>query len=83
MAYKIVGVLENRYGTTFDGIGSPNDNIFISMKASDAVLGKAAYDTSQRTIKIENVDYDTFIIKIRDISYIEHTSRRPAEKYRQ
>lgn len=76
MAYEVVGVMENLYGTSLDGIGSPNDNIFISMKASDAVLGKAAYDTSQRTIKIENVDYDTFIIKIRDISYIEHTSKR-------
>ena len=76
MAYKVIGVLENRYGTSLDGIGSPNDNLFISMKSSDAIHGKAAYDTSQRTIKIENVDYDTFIIKIRDISYIEHTSRR-------
>ena len=76
MAYKVVGVLENRYGTSLDGIGSPNDNLFISMKSSDAIHGKSAYDTSQRTIKIENVDYDTFIIKIRDISYIEHTSRR-------
>lgn len=76
MAYKIVGVLENHYGTSLDGIGSPNDNLFISMKSSDAIHGKVAYDTSQRTIKIENVEYDTFIIKIRDISYIEHTSRR-------
>lgn len=76
MAYRVIGVLENKYGTSIGGIGSPNENIFISIKASDSILGKAAYDTSQRTIKIENVDFDAFIIRIRDISYIEHTSRR-------
>jgi len=75
-AFKIVGLLENDHGTNLGGTGSPNDCIFISMAASDAIFGRQSYDTTQRTIAVDNVDYDTFVVRVQDIFYIDHTSKR-------
>ena len=74
--FRIVGIAENLYGTSIPGIGSPNDCIFITIMASDSIFGKKAYDTSSRNATVEDVDFDTFIIRVRDVSYIDYTSKR-------
>ena len=65
-------------GTHIPGIGSPNDCIFITIMASDSIFGKKAYETSNRNPTVEDVDFDTFIVRVRDVSYIDYTSKRIA-----
>ena len=77
-AYVIVGILENLKGTTIDGVGSPNNGIFISKKASDAIYGKMSVERVNGRTQIEVVDYDTFIVKVMDVSYIDYTAKRIA-----
>ena len=74
--FRIVGIVENLHGTHIPGIGSPNDCIFITIMASDSIFGKKAYETSNRNPSVEDVDFDTFIIRVRDVSYIDFTSKR-------
>ena len=77
-AFVIVGVLENQKGTTIEGMGSPNSGIFISRKASDSIFGKVAVQRVGRRTMLEVVEYDTFIVKVIDVSYIDYTSKRIA-----
>ena len=77
-AYRIVGVLENTKGTTVNGIGSPNDGIFITKDASDAVYGKTSFQKVSGRTSIEVVEYDCFVVKVMDVSYIDYTSKRIA-----
>ena len=74
--FRIVGIVENLHGPHIPGIGSPNDCIFITIMASDSIFGKKAYETSNRNPSVEDVDFDTFIIRVRDVSYIDFTSKR-------
>ena len=77
-AYRIVGVLENSKGTTINGIGSPNDGIFITKDASDAVYGKTSFQRIAGRTAIEVVEYDCFVVKVMDVSYIDFTAKRIA-----
>ncbi|MBO4631376.1 MAG: ABC transporter permease [Lentisphaeria bacterium] len=75
-AFVIVGVLENQKGTSIEGMGSPNSGIFISKPASDAIFGKTAVQRVGRRTMLEVVEYDTFIVKVIDVSYIDYTAKR-------
>ena len=75
-AFVIVGVLENQKGTSIEGMGSPNSGIFITKTASDAIFGKTAVQRVGRRTMLEVVEYDTFIVKVLDVSYIDYTSKR-------
>ncbi len=75
-AFTIVGVLENRKGTVIEGVGSPNSCIFITTTASEALYGKMAVQRISGRTYIEVVDYDCFIVKVLDVSYIDYTARR-------
>ena len=75
-AVVIVGVLENQKGTSIEGMGSPNSGIFISKPASDAIFGKTAVQRVGRRTMLEVVEYDTFIVKVIDVSYIDYTAKR-------
>ncbi len=75
-AFVIVGVLENQKGTSIEGMGSPNGGIFISKPASDSIFGKVAVQRVGRRTMLEVVEYDTFIVKVIDVSYIDYTSKR-------
>ena len=77
-AFRIVGVLENQKGTNIPGVGSPNTGIFISELASKAIYGKTAQQLIGRRTFIEVVEYDTFIVKVLDDSYIDFTAKRVA-----
>ncbi len=77
-AFVVVGVLENQKGTTIEGMGSPNNGIFISRDASDAIYGKMSVQRISGRTSIEVVEYDTFIVKVLDVSYIDFTAKRIA-----
>ena len=77
-AYRVVGVMENTKGTTIQGLGSPNDAIFITKEASDAVYGKTSFQKIAGRTSIEVVEYDCFVVKVLDVSYIDYTSKRIA-----
>ncbi|OQA81885.1 MAG: Macrolide export ATP-binding/permease protein MacB [Lentisphaerae bacterium ADurb.Bin242] len=77
-AFTIVGVLENRRGTVIEGVGSPNTGIFISLIASESLYGKMAVQRVSGRTSIEIVDYDCFIVKVLDVSYIDYTAKRIA-----
>jgi len=78
-AFSVSGVLENNCGTQILGVGSPNDMIIIPMSSADALYSRTAYQSegaSQRTIT--KVDYDSFIARVKDLAFIDHTSKRIA-----
>lgn len=77
-AFRIVGVLENQKGTTIEGVGSPNTAIFISKEASESIYGRTSVTRVSGRTSIEVVDYDCFIVKVLDVSYIDFTSKRIA-----
>ena len=77
-AYRVVGIMENTKGTTIQGLGSPNDAIFITKEASDAVYGKTSFQKISGRTSIEVVEYDCFVVKVLDVSYIDFTSKRIA-----
>ncbi len=76
--FRIVGIIENNLGTQISGIGSPNDLVLIPMSTSDALYGKKAFTREPHSIMVECVDFDTFIVTVTDIAYIDYTSKRIA-----
>lgn len=74
--YNIVGVMENNRGTNLLGIGSPNDMLVIPFTAGNAKYGSRAATVSARTIQVEAVEYDLFIVTVADTFSIDHTSKR-------
>ncbi|MBP5183358.1 MAG: ABC transporter permease [Lentisphaeria bacterium] len=77
-AYRIVGIMENNKGTTIQWIGSPNDAIFTPKAASDAIYGKTSFQRVSGRTSIEVVEYDCFVVRVLDVSYIDFTSKRIA-----
>ncbi len=78
-AFHVLGVLENTCDTQILGVGSPNDMIVIPMSTADALYSRTAYQnegSGQRTIT--RVSYDTFIAKVKDVAFIDHTAKRIA-----
>lgn len=74
--FKIIGVLENQLGTQYPGLGSPNDMIMIPKGTSDILYGSYASIAEGRQSRIQNVDHDAFIIKVRDTMHIDDTAKR-------
>lgn len=78
-SFRIVGIFENNFGTSLTGIGSPNDQILIPMSTSDAIFGnRASVQDGLRSMSVEEVDYDAFIVTVHDLAYIDYTSKRIA-----
>lgn len=76
--FNIVGVMENNRGTNLVGLGSPNDMIIIPFPAGKLRYGKRAATVSGRSLQVEEVEYDLFIITVKDSAFIDHTSKRIA-----
>ncbi len=74
--FRIVGVLENTRGTALPGIGSPNKGIYIPVKTSQALIGTSAKSQESHNGTTEVVEYDTFLIKVLDVAYIDDTAKR-------
>ncbi len=74
--FRVIGVLHNDIGTTYPEVGSPNDMILIPFATSEILYGNYAYTDDGSGIRVTLVDYDLFLLKIRDLEYIDNTSRR-------
>jgi putative ABC transport system permease protein len=74
--FKIIGIVHNDIGTSYPELGSPNDMILIPMTTSKALYGNYCYDSNAR--KVTLIDYDVLIVKIRELEYIDNTSKRLA-----
>lgn len=75
-ALVIVGVLENNKGTVISGVGSPNNGIYITRSASDALFGNSVMLRESGHTSVEKVDYDTFLVHVADVAFIDDTARR-------
>lgn len=74
--FKIIGIAENFMGTQYSELGSPNDMIMIPKSTSDSLYGNYASITEGRQQRIQNVDHDVFMVKVRDTMHIDDTSKR-------
>jgi putative ABC transport system permease protein len=75
--FTVVGLMENSLGTQFPEVNSPNDMIVIPLTTSEALYGFCAYNWEGRqSLKIMNVEFDVFLVKVEDLSYIDDTSKR-------
>ncbi len=75
--FKIVGVIENQSDLKLGELGSPNGMIYIPKATGKAIFG----DKVQRrlgiySVKILDVQYDVFIIKIKNQEYMDFTNKR-------
>lgn len=78
-SFKIVGILSNTNGTNLNGLGSPNDLIMIPTNTDKAAFnGYSSQSTGRRNNQVVLVDYDVLLIKIRDLEFIDNTSKRLA-----
>jgi putative ABC transport system permease protein len=75
--FKIIGVIENKVGSQVPELDSPNDMVIITQNTSDALFGKNSYTMrTSRQFDVEDIDYDLFIVKLADISFIDDTAKR-------
>ena len=75
--FQVIGVLENDKGSVIPGIGSPNSAIFIPEKTSDGFFaGVSVEKLSARGRALSFVDFDTLLVRVSDVSCIDHTARR-------
>jgi len=74
--FRIVGIIDNKYGTQYPEIGSQNDMILIPMTTARALYKDYTFLREGRNFKITRIEYDLFLIKVADTSYIENTAKR-------
>ena len=74
--YKIVGILNNEYGTQYPEIGGQNDMILIPMSTAKAKFKDYTFYREGRQYKITRVEYDLFLIRVADTQYIDNTAKR-------
>ncbi|WP_176011869.1 ABC transporter permease [Victivallis sp. Marseille-Q1083] len=74
--FLIVGVLDNDRGTQYPEVGNVNDIIYIPMTVSDALYKNYAYLVDGWNVRIQLIEFDVFVVKVRDIAYIDDTSKR-------
>ncbi len=76
--FRIIGILENPYAPQYSEIGGQNDMILIPMTTSRALFRDYTFYREGRSHKITRIEYDLFLIKVADISYIDNTAKRVA-----
>ena len=74
--FRIVGIVENNAGTKLENIYSPNDLIYIPTTTSSKIYTDNAREISASTFKVIHVEYDVFIVKVKDVSIIDNTAKR-------
>lgn len=74
--FRIVGVMNNDQGSQYPEIGNVNDGIYIPMAVSDQLFDNYSYSANGNSFSILLIDYDLFIVKVRDLKYIDDTSKR-------
>ncbi|MDR0932595.1 MAG: ABC transporter permease [Victivallales bacterium] len=78
MVFRIVGIVDNVYGTQYPEIGGQNDMIFIPITTARALYKDYTFVREGYAYKITRIEYDLFLVKIADTSYIDNTSKRIA-----
>ncbi len=74
--FRVIGVLHNDIGANYPEVGSPNDMILIPFPTSEILYGNYAYTDDGTGIRVTLIDYDVFLLKIRNLEYIDNTARR-------
>ena len=74
--FRVIGVMENVHSSSLNGIGSLNASICIPEKTSDRLFRGVFSRNNGRVIQREVVQFDTLLVKVFDISCIDHTARR-------
>ncbi len=74
--FRVIGVLHNDIGSNYPEVGSPNDMILIPFPTSEILYGNYAYTDDGTGIRVTLIDYDVFLLKIRNLEYIDNTARR-------
>ena len=78
MVFRIIGIIDNEYGTQYPEVGSQNDMILIPMTTARALCKDYTFYREGRNHKITRIEYDLFLVKVNDTSYIDNTSKRVA-----
>ena len=78
MVFRIIGIINNEYGTQYPEVGGQNDMILIPMTTARALCKDYTFYREGRNYKITRIEYDLFLIKVNDTSYIDNTSKRVA-----
>lgn len=76
--FKIVGIVDNDIGTNYPELGSPNDMIMVPAPTGESLYRSYAYTDEGGGVRITLVDHDIFIIRVRDVQYIDNTAKRLA-----
>ncbi len=74
--FTVVGVVENNSGTNLPEVGDINDTIIIPHVLSEVIYGSNAPSGGGRRSGLLDIEYDTFIVKVKTLSSIGHTSKR-------
>ncbi len=74
--FKIIGIVDNEYGTQYPEIGGQNDMILIPITTARALYRDYTYYVEGQQHKITRVEYDLFMVKVADTSYIDNTAKR-------
>ncbi|MDD4816834.1 MAG: ABC transporter permease [Victivallaceae bacterium] len=74
--FRIVGELENDLGANYPELGDPNDMIVVPDTTLYKLMQNYSFIMNRRTMAITMVDCDLALIKVKDISYIDDTSKR-------
>ncbi len=76
--FRIVGIINNEYGTQYPELGGQNDLILIPMTTARAHYRDYTFYREGRQHKITRVEYDLLLVKVADTSYIDNTAKRVA-----
>lgn len=74
--FKVIGILDNDIGANYPELGSPNDMILIPATSGESLYKNYAYSGEGGNISVTLIDYDVFVIKVRDLEFIDNTARR-------
>ncbi len=74
--FQIIGIIDNKYGNQYPEIGGQNDMILIPMTTSRALYKDYTFLREGFNFKITRIEYDLFLIKVADTSYIDNTAKR-------
>ncbi len=77
-SYRIIGILENKHDMRYPELDNPNNMILIPWTVSMANYGFYSFMREGRQLKIANIQYDCFIIKVLDTAHIDDTAKRVA-----
>ncbi len=74
--FNVIGIMHNDIGTNYPEAGSPNDMIIIPLPTADTIFSNYSYEQDGSGIKVTIVDYDVLLLKVRELEYIDNTSKR-------